>query len=113
MPGQPRNDVSYESAYSQALASRWGRLRIGHVTSAQQPPMGPSYPPAFRQMYPGKAANVPHRPHHFNFAHLQNPGPMTAASSHYQDLAGVQHTIGGPYYQQLYFYPPFLVAISN
>jgi len=26
---------------------------------------------------------------------------MTATSSHYQDRAGVQHTAGGPYYQQL------------
>ena len=75
--------------------------------------MGSSYPPAFRQWYPGNAANVPHRPHYLNFAHLQNPGPMTATSSHDQVPPGVQHTIGGPYYQQLYFYPPFLVVVSN
>ena len=64
------------------------QLGIGHVTSLQQPPMGRSYPPAFRQM-------VPHRPPHAVFSHLQNPGPMTATSSHYQGLTGVQHKLEG------------------
>jgi len=90
-----------ESPNAPALppARQFIQLGIGHVTSLQQPPMGRSYPPAFHQMVPSQVANVPYRPRHFNSSHLQTLEPMTATSPHYKVLTGVQHTVGGPYYQ--------------
>ena len=109
----PGNGFSSWSAYSQVLLSPRLQLGIGRVRSSQQPPMGRSYHPAFCQMAPSPLANILYCPHHSNSSHLQNPEPVTATDSHYQNLTGVQHAVGGSYNWQIYLYLPFLVAVSN
>jgi len=95
----PRDSVSPWSAYSQVPVPPSLQPGMGHVTSLQEPPMGRSYPPAFHQMVPSQVANVTHRPYHFNFSHFETPELVIATSSHYKDLSGVHHTVGGPYYR--------------